>query len=251
MKCLNEKESFKASLGFRPNEGTVNVTGSIMLRDITLVLEKVPNERATREAYESAIVDRDCLGISDKHRHRLAHRFLSELYGLDPAIPLFVAFRYFWNRDVEGRPLLSLMLTFIRDKYLRESFRVLRDLEEFGFGRSSFDVDLLRGYFGEDDSWRHDETLDGEEPSPIWEYLSLIWSETGHSQDSPDSESPIATPETAAFAIYLSIAAGFRGNALFETDYIRLMDCPLEDTVELVGEAVRRELVPLEFLSAS
>ena len=100
--------------GFRIGDKGTHTSRTIMFKELDLLFED-QEQAAPREAYVSAIIDQNCLGKQTVSTRKLTCQRLSELYGLDPSIPLFRILRYLWQVDETGRPLLALLTALARD----------------------------------------------------------------------------------------------------------------------------------------
>jgi hypothetical protein len=49
-----------------------------------------------------------------------------------------------------------------------------------------------------------------------------------------------ATPGAAAYALLLGYLSGQRGQGLFETDFVKLLDCSMDEAMDLAGQASQR-----------
>ena len=106
--------------GFRWGEKGTHTSRTIMLDELRSVLVNCEPD-AARDDYLSAIREDNCLGKRTAATRRLSSQRLSELYGLDPAVPLFRVLRRCWYTDRDGQPLLALLLALARDPLLRVS----------------------------------------------------------------------------------------------------------------------------------
>ena len=89
-----------------------------MLADLKTLLAAVP-KGATNAEYRSSITEENILGKKTLSTRRLSGQRLSEVYGLGAEIPVFRLLRFFWDIDLEGKPLLGLLCAVARDPLLR------------------------------------------------------------------------------------------------------------------------------------
>src|SRR5438105_2186115 len=101
-------------LGFRNGLSSVHTSRTMMLEELSLVLDKIaPGSPA--KTYLAAIVEENLLGKpTQTTRHRSAQR-LTQLYALDPNCTLFRLLRRFWPADPAGRAMLALLVAAARD----------------------------------------------------------------------------------------------------------------------------------------
>ena len=103
-----EAARFPESLGFRTGSMSVHTSRTMMLEELGLMLDRVP-QIARKGEYELAIVEQNVLGKpTGSTRQRTAKR-LSELYALDPACSVFRLLRIYWSVDPPGRPMLAFL----------------------------------------------------------------------------------------------------------------------------------------------
>ena len=69
-----------------------------MLEDLAAALDSTA-AGAGRDDYREAIVDANCLSKPTAATRALSRQRLSELYGLDPRVPLFRVLRRLWPLD--------------------------------------------------------------------------------------------------------------------------------------------------------
>ena len=108
--------------GFSFERGGPHLARTMMLNDLTVLLED-GRVKQPRETLLSAIEDDNVLGKRTAQSRKLAARHLGKLYALDQAVPLYRAFTFLWQREPNGRPLLALLVAYIRDGVLRSPLR--------------------------------------------------------------------------------------------------------------------------------
>ena len=118
-----DQEAVLARFGFRFGDTGMHTSRTMMLAELVDLLAALPRS-ATRDDYRSAIVEHNVLGKSTNASRRLTNQRLGELYGLDPAIPVFRVLRRLWDLDEDGRPLVAMMCALTRDPLLRARARV-------------------------------------------------------------------------------------------------------------------------------
>ena len=89
------------SLGFREGTTSVHTSRTMMLGELSLLLDKV-GANGKADAYVSAIVDENALGKPTQTTRQRTAKRLAELYSLDPNCTLFRLLRHFWPADQAG-----------------------------------------------------------------------------------------------------------------------------------------------------
>jgi len=209
-----------------------------MLTELSAAFAAVP-EGATREDFAKAIIDGNCLGKATTATRRLTNQRLSELYALDPEVPIFRVLRRLWAADDAGRPLLALQCAIARDPLLAAtvepilSLRPGNDLQRDAIGAA------LREVVGDRLS---DATID-----KVIRNVSSSWAQSGHlvGRTFKKRAQVRPTPGTVAFGLYLGHAAGFRGMQLFSTAWLSVLDCIPASARDMAVEAKRAGLIDL------
>src|SRR5208337_918688 len=93
--------------GFRWGEKGTHTSRTIMLDELREVLASCQPD-ATRDDYLVAIHEGNCLGKRTAATRKLSSQRLSELFALDPEVPLFRIMRQCWYADRIGQPVLAL-----------------------------------------------------------------------------------------------------------------------------------------------
>jgi len=231
MRTLNEAVLKK--LGFRFGKSSTHLRRTIMLEDLELLLEAIPKATDVKE-YITAIEDQNCLRKRTEITRKYSGQYLTQMYTLNPKVAIFRSLLYFWNRELEARALLALLCSVARDDLLRKSIKVILDKPE--------SAALSRGEM--------EEFIDSLEPgryskvtlASIAKNLNSSWTKSGHltGRAKKIRSRAQATPAAVAYALYLSYLNGARGTELFETDYLKVMDCSRDRAIELAEIASMR-----------
>ena len=229
----NVEKSILERFGFKYNKRSVHTGRTIMLEELSNLLEAVP-EAIVYDDYIKAILDQNCLLKRSSSSRTITANFLTELYSLDPTISIFRNLLFFWNRDEEGRPLLAMLCAFCRDRVLNYSFKAIKSLEHNAEVKKKSIEELI-------DEMEPNRFSESTLQSMARNILSS-WTKSGHLKGRRDKVrvQAKATPATVAYAIYLGYLEGQRGPALFETTYMEINDCSKEMAIELAENASAR-----------
>lgn len=230
----NSREECLARFGFSFERGGAHLARSMMLVDLQRLLEHTATSSAALADFHHAIVNDNCLGKRSSRTRSIALRHLRSLYGLDRSIPLFRVMRYFWDRDRDGQPLLALLMAYSRDAVLRQAAPFILQLQPGELlSRTEFEEYLEveeRGRFST-------STLKSTVRN-----LAATWTNSGHLQGHSRKLRVTAsvTPGAVSMALFMGYVCGARGEALFETEYAKLLDCSPDRAIELAESASRR-----------
>jgi hypothetical protein len=209
----------------------------MMLHDLELILDAIGEAPLDGAAVQRLIVTENLLGRPTMSARRKAARLLSELYGLDDAVPLFVALRRLWALDEVARPALALQLAAARDAFLRGAMPFVSSLapaEPFAPAKL---VDFLgRRYAG-----RYSVASlrsAARNVASTWAQVGVL---RGSVRKVRGSLAP--RPASVAFALFLGWLEGARGTLLFETPWARLFDVDSATVREFAVEAGRQGML--------
>lgn len=209
-----------------------------MLEELSRVLEATDRD-ARRADYATSIIDGNCLSKPTASTRRLSNQRLGELYGLDPAIPLFRVLRRLWDISVDGRPLLALLATIARDPLLAATCPAIVAMP----ANAELQRDSFKGALQNAVGDRlNDSTLE-----KVCRNAASTWAQSGHLEGRTFKKRRIvqSSPTAGTFAIYLAHAAGFRGTEIFSCGWLKVLDCGPSQARELALDAKRSGLLDL------
>lgn len=229
-----ENTDIKILFGFSDGRGGVHTSRTMMLDELRSLLTYVDQPEAGKSDYLQAIDDENCLGKRSGKTRKLTYRHLVDLYSLDRSNVLFRALLYFWNRDIDGQPLLALLCTFARDSIFRSTAPfILKFPEGATINRESLE-----------------EFIDAQEPGRFSkatlkstaQNINSTWTKSGHLYGRTRKVRSCANPTagSVSYALLLGYLTGSRGQALFQTEYTKLLDCTFDKAIELAEEASRK-----------
>lgn len=203
-----------------------------MLRELSDLLRFTPAD-ADGSQYRAAIIDDNLLGKRTLATRKLTAQRLSELYGLDPIIPIFRVIRRLWDSDHADRPLLAFLVAFARDPLLRTTTEGVLAVP-LGRSVTASDIDAeLNERLGErlNPSVRH----------KVARNAGSSWTQSGHlhGRTAKRRAKPMAAPSSACMALLLGYATGLRGRSLFTSDWARVLDASYAELTQLVNAANR------------
>ncbi len=195
---------------------------------------------ATRDDYVSAITIDNCLGKHTLSTRQLTMQRLSELYALDPAVPLFRCHRIFWDADEKAHAQLAMLTALARDPLLRATAPiVLATPEGENLARQRFTEALRQAV----EDRLNDSILD-----KVVRNTGSSWTQSGHfigrSHKIRTRISP--TPASTAYAMLLGYMMGVRGTSLFETLFARVLDRDANDLTFIAMDAKRLGLLDIK-----
>lgn len=229
-------------LGFYTGQSGPHTARTMMLNELSLLLDGVRDEGAERTVYREAIVEENLLAKRSGKTRNLTYKHLIELYTLDPGVTIFKALRFLWARDADARPLLALQCTYARDAILRASASLVLPaaLGEV-ISAERMDAFLETTYPGRFSPATQRSTAQN---------LNASWTQSGHLVGKSNKRRVKAKPSpgSVAYALFLGYLTGKRGQELFETEYFSLLDCTVVRGMELARSASQRGLMVFKHL---
>lgn len=233
VKPRDEAEAAKLRVaGFRWGQKGTHTSRTIMLDELRSLFA-VCRPDATRDEYFAAIHEDNCLGKRTAATRRLSSQRLSELYALDPKVPLFRVMRRCWYADRNGQALLALLLALARDPLLRITAPpVLRMRPGEELARQQM-TDALSKAVG--------HRLSGSTLDKVVRNTASSWTQSGHlkGRGRKVRQSVAATALTTAYALLLGYLTGMRGAALFQSLWAQVLDAPTGELMNLAMDARR------------
>ena len=216
--------------GFRSGAGGAHSSRTIMLEELSMLLDAVA-EDASRQDYAQAALADNCLAKRTAANRRISLQRLTELYGLDRRLVLFRVLRELWAWNETSRPLLALLLALARDPLLRASARSVVDTPAgHEFGRQAMKNDLLDATHER----MNKATLDAAVRN-----AASSWTQSGHlrGRGRKIRQRIAAAPAAVAYSLLLGFAVGHRGLSLFETPWAVVLDAPVDELIDLAIHA--------------
>lgn len=236
----NKRNARLERLGFSFERGGVHTARTMMLAELRALLSFVDAADAGKADYLEAIQTANCLGKRSGKTRTLTFRHLADLYALDPTLLVFRALRFFWQRDMDGQPLLAALCACSRDPILRATAPFVLSFQE--------GATVTREAM--------EEFLDAQEPGRFSkatlkstaQNINSSWTQSGHlaGRVRKVRARVLATPGAASLALLLGYVSGLRGESLFKSEYTRMLDCSFERTLELAEDASRRGWISLK-----
>lgn len=219
--------------GFSNGPGGPHDSRTIMLSELRLALDAVPPD-APAAAYAAAIVDDNVLGKRTIATRKGSLVLLRRLYSLSPDVPLFHLLRTLWGVNQDAQPMLALLCAAARDPLLRGTFPTVQESP-----------------VGEGVTWQMlsaavatsiPERYSPKSLEAIGQHLASSWQQSGHLRGKlrKTRARPATTIESTVYALALGYLCGARGEALFHTFWVALLDAPEHLVREQTREAARR-----------
>ena len=236
---MNSQENL-TKFGFAYPYGSPHVSRTMMLAELEALLNYVNSTDASKSKYVDAIIIDNCLGKRTDKTRAISKRYLVELYSLDTNLLLFRALLYFWQRDHVGHPLIAILCSYARDTLLRASANLIVPLPEGALVNRP----LMEGFL---DSLAPRRYSPGKLASNA-KNLNSTWTQSGHliGRSQKKRAKPTPTAGSVSYALLMGYLNGERGMSLFQTEFTKLLDCTVEEAIELAQESARKGWIVLK-----
>lgn len=221
-------------LGVRTQHCGVHTARTMMLQELSQLLEALPEAERGVAAFRQAIEANNVLNKRSTKSRELTRRHLADLYGLDPALLVFRGLCHFWDRDEPGRPLIALSASIARDALLAEiAPEILQVGEGATVSRESVEA-LIEA--------RHPGRFSPATLRSVAQNINSTFTQSGHLAGRVKKVRQQAQPTcgSVAYALLLAFASGARGSELFRSPFMQVQDAPQERAIELAEEAARK-----------
>ena len=223
----------RPDLGFKNTAGGAHASRTIMLAELGLLLD-AGSETSTQADYRQAVVDFNCLAKRSSSTRSLTWGHLVDLYGVNPDLLVFRGLQWFWERDLEGRPLIALSAALARDGLLSSIAPfVLAQPMGARVSRESLEQFITETF---------PDRFSPATVKSLAQNINATLTQSGHlsGRSKKIREQAQATAGSVAYALLLGYAVGARGPELFNTRYMKSQDAPASVCVELAEQAARR-----------
>lgn len=202
------------------SSGGTHTSRTIQLHDLRALLVTVPADADTA-AYRDAIVEQNVLGKTTLNSRQRTHRYLRELYALDPDVILFRALRDLWDADTEAQPLLAMLSSLARDPSLRATSAGVLPIAE-GSPVSSLDLQAAL-------QSRYPGNYSDAVANKVGRNAASSWTQSGHlaGRVGKKRSQAVCRPPALAYALLLAHLEGAVGEGLFESLWARALDAPV------------------------
>lgn len=231
-----------AELGFKLGKNGAHSARSMMIEELKLLLFS-RDESASKTDYEDDIINFNILHKPTEKSRKLTFRHLTDLYGLDPQIPLFKVFRQWWELNEDTQAILALQLAVARDPLLRASTDVILQLEP----GEHLPREQMEAFLAKDDPDR----FSAASLKSFSQNINGTWTQAGYliGRAKKYREMPTVSYVNVAYALFLGHCQGLSGQRLFDSFWCRMLSQDKARLYELAHRASLRGM--LNFKQAS
>jgi len=221
------------SLGFREGTTSVHTSRTMMLDELTLVLDAVP-ANAHPDAYTAAVVESNVLGKPTQTTRKRTLQRLVELYALDPKCPLFRLLGHFWTTDATARPVFAYLVAAARDPVLRDMAPFVVAVPE----GNPVTPDQVAKSLGE----KFPKRFGPSTALATAQRLASSWGQAGFLAGKMKKKRVrlVVTPVAVTFALLLGYLTGLRGKMLLDSIWTRMLGRTPIEVADLAAEASRQ-----------
>jgi len=222
--------------GFKFGKAGVHIRRTMMLSELQLLFP-VTALSSTLEEYKAEIIDHNCLNKPTKNACKYTFGPLKELYTLDMNVPLFRVFRQLWDIEPSAQAFLALQLTYARDPL----FRIGRDYILSHSPGEQIHRDEMMAVYEKNEPERFTPTS----LCSVAKNVNSSWTQAGFLKGRRKKirQTPNISPVNVVYALFQGYLHGLSGERLFNSQWIKLLNIPLEKLKELASAAAMRGLI--------
>lgn len=226
--------------GIAPGDvsGGTTTSNTLIVPSLVQLLNNTPYA-STYDDYERAVIDDNILGKDTSEVRKRTFRSLRELYVLRNDQILFRAMRDVWSDDPKGQALLAGLCALATDAVFRSTAKVITSREP---GDEVNRDDLAKAADDQFPGVYSTSTI-----NKVGRNSYSSWQQTGHLDSADDGAKrrrrAEATASAVAYALLLGHLEGVGGEALFHTQWAKVLDRPVPHLFELATVASHRSLI--------
>jgi hypothetical protein len=207
----------------------------MLLADLSAVLAACAS-KTTQDGYRAAVIDENVAGKGSLSSRQRTFRYLREMYWLDLEQPAFRGLRRLWARDIQGRPLIALLVARANDPALAATTSGILSLTSGEQATSQELADAVQREFPGSYSPGIRAKI-GRNALSSWTQAGLL-SRRGRG---PALRQPApATPGSVAMALVLGREDGRSGERLFESPHAHVLGLSSAVLHDRAYEAARK-----------
>jgi hypothetical protein len=212
----------------------------MMLEELRILFREIP-PGAARATYVEAIVGHNVLRKRTEATRKLSAQRLSELYSLDPAIPIFRFLRRCWRDAETQNSVLALLVALARDPLLRATAEPILRLRP---GEELRRQDVTGAVQEKAGGRLNPSTMD-----KVVRNAASSWTQSGHllGRGHKLRQTAPAGPGAAALALFLGYVEGERGESLLGTQWMKVLDLNRDAALVLCGDAKRLGFIDMSY----
>jgi hypothetical protein len=205
--------------GFISERLGAHLARTIMVEELELLF-RACTVLSEEHDYRKAIIEENVLLKKTTGTRKETEYRLRQLYGLSPSIFVFKVMRELWDVTNQSHPLLALLCALTRDPILRCTADLIIDTPEGNnFTPKEFEVVIEQMFPGR---------LSKKTLASTGQNVTSSWAQSGHLKGSRKKTRILVNsePVVVAYAMLLAYLTGARGDALFESGWLRVLDIP-------------------------
>jgi len=222
--------------GFKFGKAGVHIRRTMMLSELQLLFP-ITSLNSTLDEYKTEIIEYNCLHKPTKNTCKYTFSSLKELYSLDTSIPLFRVFRQLWDIDPSAQAFLALQLTYARDPL----FRIGKDYILSHAPSEQIHRDEMMDMYEKNEP----ERFSPSSLCSVAKNVNSTWTQAGYLKGRRKKirQIPYISAINVIYALFQGHLHGLSGERLFNSQWMKLLNTPLEKLKELASAASMRGLI--------
>ncbi len=233
----NKQEKLLTAFGFSFEKGGPHTSRTLMVSEVSALMGYVHERIPPKEEFQRLIIEENCLSKRSGRSRKLSFRYLADLYSLNADYAIFRAYCRFCKSNPDSIGLLSMLLAYARDPLVRLSFPFIIALNKNTVitreDTEKFITDVAPDRFSKATLRSTAQNINGS------------WTLAGHLTGKVKKKrtTPIISPEATAYSLLLAYLTGCRGDMLFSSPFVQLLDHDKATVIESAEAASRKGLL--------
>jgi hypothetical protein len=206
---------------------------TIMAEDLVKLLAACGTS-ATLDDYRKAVIEDNVLLKKSSGARDETFKRLKQLYGLDGSSLIFAVLRELWGQTTTGHALLSLLCAMARDPILRSTVELILETPEgTPLAAKDFEKVIAEKFPGR---------LSPKTLASVGRNLASSWTQAGYFVDGKTKSRKQVAPDATvmAYALFLAYLSGERGNLLFDSLWLKILDTSNHQLHNLAQQASQK-----------
>jgi hypothetical protein len=206
---------------------------TIMLKDLQALLGFGFPESSLQDYRNSILTENILLKPTGSARNE-GFRRLKQLYGLDQCITVFRSLRMLWEQDAAAQPLLALLCAVARDTLLRATVEYVISVPADTILTAPVFAQVIREQFP--------DRLTEKTLASVGRNIASSWTQSGYFTGNTEKVRRLVQvrPIVTAYALFLAYLCEYRGDSLFDSSWLALLDTPKHILYEQAQQASRQ-----------
>lgn len=219
---------------------SIHLARSMMYGELETVLNYLQSEKISPIIVKKAIIEQNCLAKNTGNNRVSTCDKLISHYILNEEVEFFRSFYFFWHKNEFTKNVLAFLFSFSRDRILYE---MVPYVVSFDSG-AEITLGQMEGVLSEKYGHKYREST----LRSMVQNLRSTLTQSGHLKGKVKKikSKPVLDSNGIAYALYLGYTLGIRGELLFESEFMKAIECSVERGINLAFDASAKGILNMK-----